>query len=260
MTQKIVVCWDSPASASALTWAMRHRPDAQSLEIVNLASAPSAGGAFDDSAGAVAAAQRAAPAMRLTMTSRDDWDLDALADRTSPDVLVAFSRGEGASGSRARGSAALRVVLRSKNAVAVVPDGYRGGRNVVVAVTGRRDEPVVLAAAAEAHRMKQGLVVLHAKWPLFDFAALPGEEGTRRADEDEYLDMFRDLLRGVHDSYPRLRVAQHVVRGRPSEVLLGESRGTALLVLARELGRTSYDRRIIQSSLALSRVPVLVVP
>jgi hypothetical protein len=80
------------------------------------------------------------------------------------------------------------------------------------------------------------------------------------SDRQEYDRMVQEVLAPVTETYPDLPVVRRVMRGRPADVLLGESRHAALLVLGRDVAPSGNARPITQSSMLLSHAPVIVVP
>src|SRR4051812_17910544 len=263
MTRHVVVGWDgSAAAAGALDWGVRHNPQAESVEIVEVDEpgghrAPSG----RDAEEAARLVREAHPGIEVTVAKERGDVVEVLADRSAPAGLVVLGgRGNEQLRRGHRTSKAYRVVLQATGPVAVVPSSYTGGRDVVVGVTGDSDAPcVALTAAAEAARRRQRLVALYATRPLFGFGALPGEEGSQRHDEEEYHDLLRKVLAPVRAAYPGLPVVPRIVRGRTTDVLLAESRTAMVLVLGREETPANH-RPVTHSSMLLSRAPVIVVP
>ncbi len=264
MARHVVVGWDgSAAAAGALDWGVRHSPEAETVEIVEVLDAGRAPRPAErDAEDAARRIREAHPGIEVRV-SRERGDMvEVLADRSAPAGLVVLGgRGDEQWRRGHRTSKAYRIVLHATGPVAVVPSAYRGGRDVVVGVTGDSDAPcVALTAAAEAARRRQRLVALYATRPLFGLGVMPGEEGSRRRDEEEYHDMLRTVLAPVRAAYPGLPVVPRIVRGRTTDVLLAESRNAMVLVLGREGSPPAQHRPVTHSSMLLSRAPVMVVP
>jgi hypothetical protein len=187
-----------------------------------------------------------------------------LASRTAPDtILVLGGRGNEEARLGRRTSTAYRVVLDADGPVAVVPQSFRTGRDVVVGVAGRDDDPcVVLTAAREAVARHQRLKAVHARRPLFGvgLGALPGDAVNHDHDLQDVEQMVDEVLEPIAAAHPKLPVSRHVLRGRAADVLLAESRAAALLVIGREDMAHADRRPVTHSSMLLSRAPVIVVP
>ena len=264
MARHVVVGWDGSAAADgALDWGVRHNPQAESVEIVEVEEPGghrAAGGRDADEA--ARRIREAHPGIEVRVSRERGDVVEVLADRSAPAGMVVLGgRGNEQLRRGHRTSKAYRVVLHATGPVAVVPSSYTGGRDVVVGITGDSDAPcVALTAAAEAARRRQRLVALYATRPLFGFGALPGEEGSRRHDEEEYHDLLRTVLAPVRAAYPELPVVPRIVRGRSTDALLAESRTAMVLVLGREGTAPAQQRPVTHSSMLLSRSPVMVVP
>jgi nucleotide-binding universal stress UspA family protein len=264
MARRVVVGWDgSTAAAGALEWAARHYPRAESVEIVEVEGAGRRQGRpHRDADEAAESIRQAHPDLTVTVSVERGVVSRVLADRSAPDGLVVLGgRGHEEMRLGHRTSTAYRVVLAARGPVAVVPQSYRGGRDVVVGVVGRSDARcVVLTAAAEAARRRQRLVAVHAARPALGIGALPGDPVKQARDRQEYDQLVQEVVAPVTDVYPDLPVVPRVLWGRPSDVLLGESRGAMLLVLGRDMAPPANGRPVTQSSMLLSRAPVMVVP
>lgn len=262
MARRVVVGWDgSTAAAGALEWAARHYPHAESVEIVEVAGAGRRGGGpHRDPEEAAEIIRQAHPELEVTVSVEQGVVARVLADRSAPDGLVVLGgRGNEEMRLGRRTSTAYRVVLAARGPVAVVPQSFRGGRDVVVGVVDRSDARcVALTAAGEAVRRRQRLIAVHAVRAPLGLAALPGDPVGQGHALQGYEPMVRGVLAPVAEVYPDLHVVPHIVRGRPSDVLLAQSRHAALLVLGRDVAPAG--RPVTQSSMLLSRAPVMVVP
>lgn len=264
MVRRVVVGWDgSTAAADALAWAARHYPQAESVEIVEVAAAGRRGGRpHRDPEEAAESIRQAHPELDVTVSVEQGLVARVLADRSAPDGLVVLGgRGNEETRLGHRTSTAYRVVLAARGPVAVVPQSYRGGRDVVVGIVGRSDARcVALTAAGEAASRRQRLIAIHAVRAPLGFAALPGDPVGQSQALQAHEPMVQEVLAPVAKTYPDLTVVPRIVRGRPSDVLLAQSRHAALLVLGRDVAPPAGGRPVTQSSMLLSRAPVLVVP
>ena len=263
MARRVVVGWDgSTAAAGALEWAALHYPEAEVLEILEVEGAGKERREPQrDPQEAADTIRQAHPNLTVTLSVEHGAVARVLADRSAPDGLVVLGgRGHEETRLGHRNSTAYHVVLEARGPVAVVPQTYRGGRNVVVGVVSRSDAPaVLLRAAEEAARRRQRLIAVHAARPL-GIDALPGDSVQHDHDRREYDRMVQEVLAPVAEAYPDLPIARQIIRGRASDVLLAEARGAALLVLGRVPAPSGNGRPITHSSMLLSSAPVLVVP
>ena len=261
MTGRVVVGWDGSAAAeAALQWALRHGEDGAEVELVV------AGGRR---AAAVAGAEAAAVGVRaahpdrtatVSVEQRPAWS--ALAARTGPASLVVVGGADPRTG-RHRSSTAFRVAAAARGPVAMVPEGFDHGRDVVLGVGEEEAAPAVALAAAEhAVRRRQRLVAVHAWRRFLDLDVVldvdPHHDARVAEDRDAVLTA---ALRPVADRYPALPLVHRVLHGRPVDAVLGAAGTAALLVLGRD---AAADRRrgraVAHVAMLSSRVPVLVVP
>lgn len=265
MARRVVVGWDGSAAATAaLEWSVRHCPTAESVEIVEVKGIrrrdDRPAGDADEAAETVRQAQ---PSLTVTVAREQGNVAEVLAERSAPDALVALGgRGHEEARYRRRTSTAYRVVLAADGPVVVVPEAYRGGRGVVVGIAGPAEAAcVVLSAAAEAARRRQPLIAVHVAQPVFG-VGLDALAGAHRAQPDskEERELMDEALAPVTELYPDLRVVRRLTTERASDALLAAARASMLLVLGRSDGRPSNHRPITQSSMLLSRSPVMVVP
>jgi nucleotide-binding universal stress UspA family protein len=267
MVRRVTVGWDGSTAATAtLEWAARHYPGAAQIELVQV----DGGGRKErerpqqDVEEAAEAFRQAHPAIDLRVVRAEGAVAEVLANRTAPDALIVLG-GRGNEDRRLghRTSTAYRVLLEAEGPVAVVPQSFRGGRDVVVGVAGRHDDPcVVLTAAKEAVARRQKLIAVHAARPLLGlgFGALPGDSMNHERDLGEVERMVDEALEPVRRAHPTLPVSRRVVRGRAADVLLAASRTAALLVLGRDDASPVDRRPVTHSSVLLSRAPVIAVP
>ncbi|MFD1722313.1 universal stress protein [Amnibacterium endophyticum] len=262
MARRVVVGWDgSAAAASALDWAVRRSPDAERIEVVEVDAGRHRVEQRRDPEEAAASVRQEHPWLEVEVVRERGAVGRALAARSSAECLVVLGgRGNEERRLGHRTSTAYRVVLGADGPVAVIPAGYRSGRDVVLGVVDRADARVVaLTAAAEAARRHQRLIAVHATSSMLGLADLvDGQDRTREHQEAEAL--FDEVLAPVRDAHPDLPVVRRTVRGRPSDVLLAASRNAALLVLGRDVERPQRGRPVTHSSMLLSRSPVMVVP
>ncbi|WP_158590046.1 universal stress protein [Amnibacterium setariae] len=261
MPERVVVGWDgSRAAEAALDWALRHEPDCREVELVVAA------GRRETSAGsaetAAARLREADPDRTVTVAREQRPAWSALAARSAPDVLVVVGGADPRAG-RHRSSTAYRVAAAARGPVAMVPEGFDHGRDVVLGVGDDTTAPsVALAAAEHAARRRQRLVAVHAWRQFLDLDTMadpaPGHDAQVAKERDAVL---RVALAPVEDRYPGLPVVHRVLHGRPVDAVLGAATSASLLVLGRD---ASVDRRrgrpVAHVALLSSRVPVLVVP
>jgi hypothetical protein len=267
MVRRVTVGWDgSTAAAAALEWAVRHHPEAHQVELVQVdgGGRRERGRRPQDVDEAAEAFRQAHPDVDVDVSHPRGTVAEVLADRTAPDVLVVLGgRGNEESRLGHRTSTAYRVVLDAAGPVAVVPQSFRSGRNVVVGVAGPRDDPaVVLSAAREAVARRQRLIAVHAARPVLGLGlgALPGDTVGHDRDLAEVDRMVAQVLAPAAEAHPDLTIVRHVVRGRAADALLAESRSAILLVIGRDDASPIDRRPVTHSSMLLSRAPVIVVP
>ena len=264
MVRRLVVGWDgSQAAAGALQWAVRHRPEAERVEIVEVQGGRRRNTGHElDPVAAAEAVEAAHPQIEAVVLQETGDVARALAARSAPDALVVLGgRGHEETRLGHRSSTAYRVVLAADGPVAVVPHSYVGGHDVVVGVTSRSEAAcVVLTAAGEAARRHQKLVAVHVARPLYGLGALPGDSAEHAREVRGAEEMLHDALAPVREAYPKLPIVPRVPRGRPADVLLVESRNALLLVLGRDTAPPSNGRPVTQSSMLLSRAPVMTIP
>ena len=266
MVHRVTVGWDGSAVALApLEWAARHYPDAGSFELVQVdGGRRSRGEPLQDVEDAAKAFRQAHPSFEVSAVHAQGAVAEVLADRTAPDALLVLGgRGNEEQRLGHRTSTAYRVLLRAEGPAAVVPQSFRGGRDVVVGIAGPNDDPcVLLSAAKEAVSRRQRLVAVHVARPLLGLGlgALPGDPIGHDRDLSEYERMVDAALAPVAAAHPTLPIVRRVVRGRTADVLLAASRNAALLVIGRDDASPIDRRPITHSSVLLSRAPVVVVP
>jgi hypothetical protein len=265
--ERAVVGWDgSTAAEAALDWALRHEPGCGSIELVVIDE----DGADRRSAAAVASAEAAAeriratrPGCAVTVTVEHGSPVAVLAGRTAPDVLLVLGGADPRSG-RHRSSTAYRVAAEASGPVAMVPEGFDHGRDVVLGVG---DDPppaaAVLAAAEQAAQRGQRLVAVHAWRRFFDFGTVsPVDPRYEREVAKEYEPLLDATLEPVAARYPSLPVARRVMHGRPIDAVIEAARTAALLVIGRdgEHAPGPLGRSVTQVAMLTSPVPVLLVP
>jgi hypothetical protein len=267
MVRRVTVGWDgSTAAAGALEWGARHHPEAKQVELVQIdgGGRRERGRPLLEVEEAATTFRGAHPGVEVTVSHARGAVTEVLADRTAPDVLLVLGgRGDEETRLGHRTSTAYRVVLDAAGPVAVVPQSFRSGRNVVVGIAGRHDDPcVVLTAAKEAAARRQNLIAVHTARPVLGlgFGALPGDTVSHDRDLADVDRMVAEVLEPVAQAHPDLTVVRRVVRGRPSDLLLAESRSAILLVIGRDDASPVDRRPVTHSSMLLSRAPVLVVP
>lgn len=266
MVSRVTVGWDgSPVALAPLEWAARHYPEAERFELVQVEGGRRPrGGPVRDVEDAAEAFRQAHPSFDVQAVRAHGPVAEVLAGRTAPDALLVLGgRGNEEQRLGHRTSTAYRVLLRAVGPAAVVPQSFRGGRDVVVGIAGPHDDSCVgLSAAKEAIARRQRLIAVHAARPLLGlgFGALPGDSVAHERDLAELERMLDEVLAPVVTAHPALPIVRHVVRGRPADVLLAASRTAALLVMGRDDASPVDRRPITHSSVLLSRAPVVVVP
>ncbi|GAA4741531.1 universal stress protein [Amnibacterium soli] len=263
MTDRLVVGWDGTAAArSALEWAVRHEPACAELELV---VADARGNRPSAAPSAEVAAERlraARPHLRVSVAVERGSAATVLSARSGDGVLVVLGGADPGRG-RHRSSVAYRVAATASGPVAMVPEGFDHGRDVVLGVG---DDPcapsVALAAAGQAAQRGQRLVAVHAWREFLDLDVLvdldPHHDGRVARERDAVL---AHALTPVAERFPAVPLVRRVVHGRPVDAVLGAASTASLLVLGRdEQGVARRGRPVAHVAMLASRVPVLVVP
>jgi hypothetical protein len=198
----------------------------------------------------------------VAVTAEPGEPAEVLAARSGPETLVVLGGADPMSG-RPRTSTAFRVAASATGPVAMVPEGFDHGRDVVLGVGEEPAAPdVVLAAAEQAARRKQRLVAVHAWKQFFDVDTLVDVDPRHDAEVARERDvLLTTALEPVAERYPALRVSRRVLHGRPTEAVPDAARTASLLVLSRNDDRRGRRARAVtHRALLTSRVPVLLVP
>ncbi len=263
MTDRLVVGWDGTAAArAALDWAVRHEPACAALELVVADARGSRPSAAPSAEEAAARLTDARPDLHVAVAVERGPAASVLAARSGDGVLVVLGGADPGTG-RHRSSVAYRVAATASGPVAMVPEGFDHGRDVVLGVG---DDPcapaVALAAAGQAAQRGQRLVAVHAWRSFLDLDTLvdldPHHDGRIARERDAVL---TEALAPVAARYPGVPLVRRVVHGRPVDAVLGAARTASLLVLGRdEGGAARHGRPVAQVAMLASRVPVLVVP
>lgn len=263
-TEQLVVGWDGTRAArAALEWAVRHDPGCAEIELV-VADGRS-GRAAASTPSAEQAAERirlAQPGVRVTVTVARGPAAAVLTERSAPEVLVVLGGADPGTG-RHRSSLAYRVAATADGPVAMIPEGFDHGRDVVLGVgEDPGASPAVLMAAGQAAQRGHRLIAVHAWRGFLDLDTMldvdPRHDARVAADRAAVL---AAALAPVEDRFPTLPVVRRVLHGRPADAVLGAARGAALLVLGRdEEGAARHGRPVAHVAMLTGRVPVLVVP
>jgi hypothetical protein len=177
-------------------------------------------------------------------------------------VLVVLGGADPGTG-RHRSSVAYRVAATAAGPVAMIPEGFDHGRDVVLGVGEDPSAPsVALAAAGHAEQRGHRLVAVHAWRQFLDLDSMtnldPRYDALVAKERDAVLTA---ALAPVADRYPSLDLVRKVVHGRPVDAVLGASSRASLLVIGRdETGAARRGRPVAHTAMLASRVPVLVVP
>lgn len=263
MTDRLVIGWDGSAAArAALAWAVRHEPACADLELV---VADPRNGRPEVARSAEEAAERLReehPEIRVAVTVERGPAAAVLAGRSAPETLVVLGGADPGTG-RHRSSVAYRVAATASGPVAMIPDGFDHGRDVVLGVGDAPCAPsVALAAAGQAAQRGQRLVAVHAWRGFLDLDTmvdLDPKHDDRIAREREAV--LTAALAPVAERFPALPLVRRVVHGRAVDAVLGAARRGSLLVLGRDEDRAARrGRPVAQVAMLTSRVPVLIVP
>lgn len=262
MSVRMVVGWDGTSAAqAALDWAVRHEPGFDGLELV--VAEGRAGRSAGESAEAAAERLRASGVDgSITVSSERGAAAGVLAGRSEPGVLVVLGGADPGTG-RHRSSVAYRVAATAAGPVAMIPEGFDHGRDVVLGVG---DDPcapaVALTAAGHAEKRGQRLVAVHAWRSFMDLDTVLDVDPKRDAHvAREREAVLTAALAPVAERYPSLSLVRRVLHGRPVDAVLGASRTASLLVIGRdEEGAARRGRPVAHVAMLASRVPVLVVP
>ncbi|MGN6445978.1 universal stress protein [Amnibacterium sp.] len=258
-----VVAWDDAAVARhAAEWAVRRLGGTGRIRLLRVAPEwrDGATGASELAAD-VTMLRRLHPTMDIT-GALEHGDPEVVLRRAATPhtmLVIGVAAGDGAD----RG-VAVRVAARAAGPVVIVPDPLpHPGDRVVAGVDGSEASiAAALVAAAEAVRLGQPLVVVHAWWETIGWdAMLPFEahvidslEGAHRAVLDECAGV-------VARRFPVLEITRLLVHAPAGEALAGASGYASLVVLGRHSG-VAIPALLGASARALLRrtaVPTMVV-
>ena len=172
-------------------------------------------------------------------------------------ALVLGSRGASA-GPRPAGATALEVITcTAKPVVLVPPDAHPPERftRLLLPIEGTGPAPPALRdIIVAAHRRELEIIVLHLHSP----ATVPAFANHEPHDTQEWTHEF--LARYVPAPHDRVRVVRYV--GTPADDVLAVAEGTGaeLIVLVWGQSLAEGRARVVTSTLASTRIPVLLLP
>jgi len=162
--------------------------------------------------------------IKSTQLSGEPAETIAALSAEADMVVVGTDRGPGTEG-QGYGSVSFQIALTSNSPVAVVPDiAAANRRGVVVGVDGSPDSLRAMeVAAAEASRLREELVLVHASGPGPRF---PTEGFTTNSD------VMGDSVRWVKERNPALNVREKLDLDRsPGDALVAAAKDAQLLVM-----------------------------
>lgn len=199
---------------------------------------------------AVAAAEKAAPGVEVDGEVRDGTPATVLLHHAAhAELVVIGDRGLGGFTGLLLGSVAIQLAAHAACPVLVVKGVLDRPGPLVVGLDGSGSSERALAfALAEAHLRRAELVAVLAWRP--EPIGVGGDILPLISDED---DLLREAAQVVEDSvagwcarYPGVRVNRRVERGRPSRVLVEESRRAQLTVVGSR-GRGGFSGLLLGS-------------
>jgi nucleotide-binding universal stress UspA family protein len=177
---------------------------------------------------------------------------EAVLQATGDDTLIVLGRGHRSGRRRSLSTSVDRLVARrARRPVAVVElfDGSKRGNSAgrVVVAFDRTGVPAVALGYAfrAAQRRGVGLTTLHV-W----------ERGSTRLDTS-----IRDALDACRDAFPQVDVRQRFATGPACSVLVAESVGAALIVVASRSHRLqrSASHNLVADVLRSTRSPITII-
>ncbi len=279
----------SQESLRAVEWAAREAVlHGLGLHIVSVPDLPPPMAPGWSTSRALASRQRQAAERMLAVAARHAAEADAVPAITTAllagtparalvqaagdaALLVVGSRGIGGFAALLLGSVSRYVATHAPCPVVVArEESMAVHREVVVGVTGPREDSAALEFAfREAALRKARLLALHA-WPpppLLGAAARPAAPGNAPPGSRELLaeadSQLEDLLAHWRKEYPQVQADWQVIFAHPGRVLAGASARADLVVLGRRAARGRHGpgaSPVIHAVLGHAHGPVATVP
>ncbi|GAA2753962.1 universal stress protein [Amnibacterium kyonggiense] len=259
MTEEVLVGWDGSAAATrAAAWAAARLPGRGRLHLLRVH--PAAGGEDEVRAALdelIAALGSVHPGLAIAGRIERGDPLRVLADASAPGTeLVVGTRVRPEHPATARRELAVRLAAAARGTVVVVPDVQPAepGDRVVVGVDGVASVDVALAAAREATRLRQPLLVVHAWWERIGWdALLPFRADVIDRLATEHRAVLDEEADAVVRRFPSLEVTRVAVHAPAVDALADASRYASLVVLGRHTGAVAVPALLGTTALGVLR-------